>query len=212
MNIRLHLLATFMGIVSFCAPVLAHPHVWVAMKSQIVFDTAGLVTGIRHSWTFDELYSSFAIQGVKGKKKGAFTHEELAPVAQENIESLKDVEYFTQGTINGTKASFGEPTNYWFEYKEGLLTFHFLLPLKSPAKVQTLELAIYDPLYYIDFTVPENDRAALSHVPASCKLTVSKGNDIVVAPGQSVGDAYFNQVESKGYGWQFANIISVKCP
>lgn len=212
MNIRLYLRAAIVGLVSTCAPALAHPHVWVVMKSQIIYDATGLISGIRHTWTFDELYSSFAVQGLKGKKKGTFTREELTPIAQENIESLKDVEYFTQGNINGNKATFGDPTEYWFEYKEGLLTLHFTLPLKSPVKVQTLELAVYDPLYYLDFTFAEKEPTALPRAPASCNLTVSKGNDIVVAPGQSVGDAYFKQVESKGLGWQFANVIHVKCP
>lgn len=182
------------------------------MKSQIVYDSAGLVTGIRHTWTFDELYSTFAIQGLKGKKKGELTRDELKPITQENIESLKDDEYFTQGTINGEKATFGDPVEYWFEYKKGLLTFHFMLPLKSPVKIKTLDLVIYDPLYNIDFTFAEKDLAALPRAPLSCKLTISKGQDLVVTPGQSVGDAYFNQVETKGYGRQFANIISVKCP
>lgn len=212
MNIRLHLVAAIMALVSICSSALAHPHVWVVMKSQIIYDRSGLVIGIRHTWTFDDLYSSFVIQGLKGKKQGVFTREELTPIVQENLESLKDVEYFTQGTINGNKATFGDPVESWFEYENRMLTFHFTLPLKSPVKVQTLELAVYDPLYYIDFTFAEKDSAALPRVPVSCKLTILKGQDIIAAPGESLGDAYYKQVESRGYGWQFANLINVTCP
>src|SRR4051794_30627939 len=212
MDIRLHLLAVIIGIVSTCSPALAHPHVWVTLKSEIVYNAAGAVTGIRHAWTFDELYSTFATQGLESKKQGVHTREELASIAQENIESIKDSDYFTQGTIDGKKAIFDDPAEYWFEYNESLLTLHFTLPLKSPAKVQTLELAVYDPLYYIDFTFAKKDPVALADAPDSCKLTVSKGHEIVAAPGQRLGDAYFNTIESRGYGWQFANNIYVKCP
>jgi ABC-type uncharacterized transport system substrate-binding protein len=212
MNLRRHIFAGIAILLTTCSSALAHPHVWVVMRSQIAYDKAGLVIGIRHSWMFDDVYSSFVLQGLKGKKRGVFSRAELAPLVQENLESLKDVEYFTQMAINGNKAIFGDPVESWFEYENGKLTFHFMLPLKSPVKIETLELAIYDPLYYIDFTFAEKDAAVLPRAPASCKLTISKGQDLVMNPGQSVGDAYYNQVEAKGYGWQFANIVHVKCP
>jgi uncharacterized protein DUF1007 len=45
------------------AQALAHPHVWVTVKSQIEF-TGGKVSAVVHDWVFDEMYSSFAIQGL----------------------------------------------------------------------------------------------------------------------------------------------------
>ena len=182
------------------------------MKSQIVYDKAGLMTGIRHVWAFDDVYSAFITQGIKPKRKGSFTREELAPVAKENIDSLRDDEYFTQATINGRKAIFGAPIEYWFEQNDGSLTLNFTLPLKSAAKLRTMEMVIYDPLYYLDFSFPEKEPAGLPHAPASCKLTVSKGKDIVAAPGQSAKDAYVKEVDAKGYGWQFATFVNVECP
>src|SRR5262249_35084376 len=101
----------------------------------------------------------------------AVTREELASIAKENIDLVKDDDYVTETKINGSKAAFGAPIEYWFEQKDGSLILFFTLPLKSPAKVRTLELAIYDPLYYIDFSFAENDSAVLPPAPASCKLT-----------------------------------------
>ena len=51
----------------------AHPHVWVTMKSEIVFAPDGSAVGVRHSWAFDDMYSAFATQGLEQKKKGEFT-------------------------------------------------------------------------------------------------------------------------------------------
>ncbi len=69
---------------------LAHPHVYVTMKSEIVYDAEGRMTGIRHHWTFDDMFSSYATQGLEQKQKGVFTREELQPLAEVNITSMKE--------------------------------------------------------------------------------------------------------------------------
>ena len=212
MSFRTHLFAAATLLGSQCSPAAAHPHVWVVLKSEIVYDTNGSVTAVHHAWTFDEAYSVFALGALQGKQKGAFTREELAPLAKENIESVKEADYFTQAKLNGADASFGDPTEYWFEYSAPLLTLHFTLPLKSPTRVKTLELAVYDPLYLVDFTFATIDAVVLSGAPQACKLTLSKNREVVSAPGQRPADAYFSQIESKGFGWQFASNIYVKCP
>jgi hypothetical protein len=84
----------------------AHPHVWVTMRTAIVYTPDGAVTGLRQDWTFDDMYTAFAVTGLEAKKKGQFTRAELQPLAQDNIESLKDFRYFTYARIeaNGGKA------------------------------------------------------------------------------------------------------------
>ena len=96
----------------------AHPHVWVTMKSELVYAADGAVTGVRHAWAFDEMFSTFATQGLETKQKGAFTREDLAPLAQVNIDSLKDFDYFTIAKANGKKALFDGPANYWLDFTD----------------------------------------------------------------------------------------------
>src|SRR5215472_3233286 len=119
MNSWLRLLAILVSLILIGSPATAHPHVWVVLKSQIIYDKAGLVTGIRHVWTFDDVYSAFLTQGIKPGRKGIFTPEELASIAKKNIESLKDDDYFTKATINGSKAAFEAPIEYWLHRKTG---------------------------------------------------------------------------------------------
>ena len=76
------------------------------MKSEIVYDAEGRMTGIRHHWTFDDMFSSYATQGLESKEKGKFTREELQPLAEVNVTSLKEFDFFTQGKMNGKKAEF----------------------------------------------------------------------------------------------------------
>ena len=99
----------------------AHPHVWVTMTSELVYAPDGSVTGVRHAWTFDDMFSTFATQGLESKEKGKFTREELAPLAQVNVESLKDFDYFTVAQVNGKKTDLNAPVDYWLEFTDGLL-------------------------------------------------------------------------------------------
>src|SRR5215216_6108223 len=121
----------------------AHPHVWVTMKSELVYGADGSAIGVRHAWSFDDMFSTYATQGLESKEKGKFTREELAPLAQVNVESLKEFDYFTVARANGKKADFSPPVDYWLELKDGLLTLHFTLPFKTPVKTPSLDIEVY---------------------------------------------------------------------
>ena len=132
-------LAASAGLVIACAAASAHPHVWVTMKSELVYAPDGSVTGVRHAWTFDDMFSIFATQGLEAKKKGEFTREELAPLAEVNVTSLKEYDFFTYAKANGKKLEFDEPAaGYYldFDKKETVLTLHFTLPLKAAGQGQ----------------------------------------------------------------------------
>ena len=206
----LALLAGLLALVAGRAE--AHPHVWVTVKSQVVYAPDGSVTGVQHAWTFDDMFSAFATQGLESKKKGEFTREELAPLAEVNVTSLKDFDFFTNAKADGKKAAFTDPVDYYLEYKDNLLTLTFLLPLKAPVKAKNLQFDIYDPTYFVDFTFAEKDPVALKGAPATCKFAVIRPND-PASQGKQVGEAFFNSLSSSSeYGAQFANKIAVTCP
>ena len=92
------------------------------------------LTAVRHAWTFDDMFSTYALQGLASKEKGVYTREELAPLAEVNVTSLKEYDYFTQGQANGKKIEFADAKDYWLEFKDRLLILHFTLPVKSPVK------------------------------------------------------------------------------
>src|SRR5262245_37020396 len=45
----------------------AHPHVWVTATSELVYAPDGSLTGVRYAWTFDDMFSSYALQGLTTK-------------------------------------------------------------------------------------------------------------------------------------------------
>jgi ABC-type uncharacterized transport system substrate-binding protein len=192
---------------------LAHPHVWVTMKSELIYAPDGKVTGLRQAWTFDDMYSTFATQGLDSKQKGVFTREELAPLAEVNITSLKDFDYFTYAKVDGKKTPFADPElkNAWLEYKDSMLTLYFTLPFKTPVKANTLDIEIFDPSYFVDFSFAEKEAFGLVGAPAQCAFTTRKPTDADANLNtKSLSEAMFQ--DASNYGAQFANKISVKCP
>ncbi len=197
------------------APALAHPHVWVTMKSEIVYRPDGSVTGVRHAWTFDDMFSTFATQGLESKEKGKFTREELAPLAQVNVDSLKEFDYFTFAYVNGKKTPLQPPVDYYLDFTDGLLTLHFTLPFATPVKAQRLNIEMYDATWFVDFSFAEKDPAKLTGAPGECKMTVLRPGEggSQAKPAGQPGEAFFSNLNpSSNYGAQFANKIEVKCP
>ena len=195
-------------------PAAAHPHVWVTMKSELVYAPDGSLTGIQHHWAFDDMFSAFATQGIPSKEKGKFTRADLAPLAQTNIESLKEYKYFTYATADGRKALFSDPLpGYWLDYKNSILVLNFMLPFKHPVKAKLLKIEIYDPTIFVDFEFSKTKPVELLGAPKGCKLDVVLPHDITAAQSQKLGEAFFNSLSSsQNWGAQFANKILVNCP
>ena len=128
------------------------------MHTELVYAPDGSITGVRHHWAFDDMFSAFATQGLDSKEKGKFTREELAPLAKVNVESLKEYDYFTYATADGVKTPLTEPApDYWLDYKDEVLTLNFTLPFKTPVKAKELKLEVYDPTIFVDFSWAKDD-------------------------------------------------------
>jgi len=147
----------------------AHPHVWVTFHSEVLYAADGNMTGVRHAWTFDDMFSAYALQGISHAKKGQYTREELASLAQTNVDSLKEYDYFTYARADGKKLKFANPIDYWREYKNAVLTLHFTLPLKAAASAKAVQIEIYDPSIFVDFEFAKDKPVSLSGA-AQCLL------------------------------------------
>ena len=189
----------------------AHPHVWITATSELLYAGDGSVTGVRHAWTFDDMFSTYALQGMESKTRGVYTHEELAPLAQTNVESLKEFGYFTFAKADGKKQKFEEPVDYFLEFKDGLLTLHFTLPLKTPVKSKELALEVFDPTFFVDFKFADKEPVRLVGAPATCQISFHRPND-GSARAQTLGEQNFLSGENSNFGAMFANKIAVACP
>src|SRR5712664_184412 len=215
MNIFMRRLLGLLLLAGSCAlgagAAQAHPHVWITATSELIYAPDGSITGVRHAWTFDDMFSTYALQGLETKTKGVYSREELAPLAQTNVESLKEFGFFTFAKADGKKEKFQEPVDYFLEYKDAALTLHFMLPLKTPVKPRELALEVFDPAFFIDFKFADKDPVKLVAAPATCQMKFQRPND-GTANAQKLGEQNFLSGENSNYGAMFANKITVDCP
>ena len=192
--------------------VAAHPHVWVTFHSEVLFAADGTMTGIRHAWTFDDMFSAYALQGIPHAKKGQFTRAELAPLAQTNVDSLKEYAYFTYVRADGKKLKLSDAADYWLEYRNGALTLHFTLPLKAALPAKATQIEIYDPSIFVDFEFAKEKPVSLNGAP-QCLVTYDLPHQ--PTPAEQARLSQLDAVPldpSSTYGEIFANKILVKCP
>lgn len=195
-------------------PARAHPHVWVVTREALEFDAQGQFRAVLHDWTFDEAYSSYAVQGFKTGPDGRPKPEKLAELAKVNVESLAEFEYFTVAKANGGRIVFAEPTDPSVTFENGQLTLHFRLPAKAPAPIgRSLALEVFDPTFFVDFALAEGaDATRLLAPPAGCELRVNRPKPPDPARAQTMSESFFSALGSAGtYGAQFSNRILVAC-
>ena len=196
------------------APALAHPHVWVTAKAELVYGADGKVAAVRHSWTFDQAYSAFVTQGLDKNNDGNLTPDELQDLAKVNTESLADFEYFTHLKANGAKQAFDPPREQTMVFENGAATLSFHLPLKKPATNKAVALEVYDPAFFVAFGMAEGeDVIKLANAPKGCTATVTRPKGADAAQQQRLSEAFFQALTAAAdYSSSQANRVIVACP
>ena len=212
---KVHLLASVVVVgLAWGAPALAHPHVWVTAKAELIYASDGKVAAVRHSWTFDEAYSAFVTQGLDKNNDGKLSSDELQEVAKVNTESLAEFEYFTHLKANGAKQAFDAPQGATMAFENGAATLSFHLPLKKPAANKMVALEVYDPTFFVAFAMAEgNDAMKLANAPQGCAMTVSRPKPVEAAQQQRLSEAFFQALTATSdYGAGQSNKVIVACP
>jgi ABC-type uncharacterized transport system substrate-binding protein len=189
---------------------MSHPHVWIDASAEVAF-VGGQVAGINHAWIFDEAFSTYVVQGLDTNADGTYSREELAPLAKENVESLKEFDYFTFGNLSGKDIVFGSPKDYWLAFDGKKLTLFFTLPLQTAIPLKQAVFEIYDPSYYVEFKFASETAVKLASAPSGCSVSVKKPPELDPTAQQKLAEADFNALNSE-FSSQFANRAVVACP
>ncbi|HEY8580221.1 MAG TPA: DUF1007 family protein [Beijerinckiaceae bacterium] len=196
------------------AAARAHPHVFVAVKTAVLFAPDGKVSGVRHSWTFDDMYSAFAVQGLGGKS-GKPTEEELKALAKINVEQLAEAGFFTFVRAGGKPAEFAAATDYTMTMDaKKMLTLHFTAPLKQPASAgKAFVLQVYDPTYFVAFDFEKQTPVTLTAAPSGCSVNLHQPPPLTDSDKGKLNDSAGTNVSpGADFGLKLASRAIIACP
>lgn len=209
LGLKSSLAALGMGLAS---PALAHPHVWVTAKAEVVFAPDGKVTGVRHHWTFDEAYTAYVTQGLDKNKDGKLSPEELQDLATENAASLNEFDYFTVLKARGKPQAFDPPREARMSLEKTQVSMSFFLPLKAPAVPSgAVSIEIEDPTFFVYFSLSEGQASiSLADAPQGCVTSIAKAKPLDSTMQQILQDE--GAIQTQDIGIEYSNRAIIACP
>jgi ABC-type uncharacterized transport system substrate-binding protein len=146
-------IAALVGMLTALAssPALAHPHVFVDYAVALVL-VGDRVTGVRLTWTFDDLFSGFILQEFDQDRNGVLSAPEVQRIGAKHLSEFKRVGYYTTINLNGNPVTVPEAREFRVTVARGLVTYEFTVPLAAPlASTTAIEVWVDDPVYYIAY-------------------------------------------------------------
>ena len=207
-------LASALLVALAAPPAAAHPHVWIDARADFMFDHSGQMTAVGVRWTFDELYSVFAVRGLDTNRNGKLEPAELAPLIDGMMSNLKSYDYFTFMRADGANVTFGAPTEVGATFEKGALVFGFTLPLAEPIDPRRSDVifAMYDPSIYVAIEIA-NDRSLrlVGALSADCTGRIVENRpEIESKPLSAV--LFQEQDNSGGFIPDYAQQVKISCP
>lgn len=196
--------------------VWAHPHIWIDARVVVVFDGNGLISAIRHEWTFDQAFSSWSIQGLDTDGDGQVSAAEFQALADENMIGLKEYAFYTFAGDGGRDATFSPGPNPIMTYDGARTTLKYTLLPNEPLWVgAAFEIEVTDPEYYASFTFLTDRGVTLENAPDNCSAEINAPRIIdaeleaqLFALGPDVTEL---PADLKSAAADLANVVIVSC-
>jgi ABC-type uncharacterized transport system substrate-binding protein len=139
-------------------PAAAHPHVWIDTGIEVILNDRNEATGVRISWTYDDLYSLYVVgdMGLDPDWDGKLTPEEEAKLAGFDMKWDPGFPGDTYALIGGAALDLSRPADWTASYAEGRITSTHLRTFAAPVPVDDVPLILqaYDPGYYVAYSIP----------------------------------------------------------
>lgn len=160
------------GALAFAAGAAdAHPHILIDAKARISFNDAGELVAIHNSWTFDEAFSVWQIQGLDTNGDGITSSEEMQELADENVRGLAEYGFYTLAGEGAASLPMASLDDGRFVYQDNRSTLTFGVEPQGPYRIKgRFELAIADPEYYVAISFADLSDVTLENAPAGCTL------------------------------------------
>lgn len=138
-------------------PALAHPHVFIDTRIEVILNDRNEATALRISWTYDDLYSLYIVgdMGLDPDWDGKLTAEEEAQLTGFDMEWIEGFDGDTYPLMDGKALALTGPRDWTAAYAGGKITSTHMRDFVTPVPVgaDPLVVQVYDPGYYTAYTV-----------------------------------------------------------
>lgn len=198
-----------------CAsPSSAHPHVFAEANLEVSVDADGTVTGLRHVWRFDDLFSSTVLLEFDANADLKLDDAELEQVGSVIHESLAEFGYFQFVTVNGREIEMEAPDRIMALFDDNQLTVLFESRPREPLTLSgTVDFGVYDPTFYTAIDFYEDDSLSVANLPAACARQVVRPDpdEAIALNQQSLTDAFFSDPTGNDMTKLFATRLELTC-
>ena len=135
------------------APALAHPHIFIDTRYEVLLNDRNEATALRIGWTYDDLYALliFGDLALDPDGDGVLTPEEEASLNGFDMQWIEGFEGDTYVLIDGQPLAISGPRDWTASWADGKLSSTHYRDLVTPVPVADVPLVIqaYDPGYYV---------------------------------------------------------------
>ncbi|MCM2972796.1 DUF1007 family protein [Larsenimonas suaedae] len=167
---------------AFPLAAAAHPHGWVDISVEGVFDAQGRLTALNQHWRMDPLYSQVLMEDIQREAGAASLEARLDALGVEIRDNLARQHNLTQMRLEGRDVAQAPVTEMTTRYRDRRLVFRFTLPLAAPLSLagRTFRYQVFDPTYYIEMLHEANEQGTeplpsalqLRGAPKGCTTTI----------------------------------------
>lgn len=199
-------------------PALAHPHIFVDVELEIVFDSEGQPEGVWISWAYDPLFSMLLVSdmGLDPDFTGEISDEERAELDGFDMNWIEGYHGDTHATQDGEPLALSEPVEWESDYRDGQLkSRHLRLLPDPPDPLREWVLAVYDPTYYTSYGIVGTPEL---RGRSDCTIRVfepdweAAGSQLEAALDEVLGAGGDIEAEFPAVGALFAEEVRIVCP
>lgn len=130
--------------------VQSHPHAWIYVETSFLMSADGYVTAIEQHWNYDNLLTDVLLDDLMREASGEAL--DLEAWAQETLNKLEPLNYFLRVQSGETILALGDVVQFSGDLRDDELHLRFTVLLQQPIKMATsdLQLAVFDPSFYIE--------------------------------------------------------------
>ena len=183
------LLLSLFFLTGFTSNVFGHAHIWIHGAVIVRFDEQGM-SGFRHEWVMDEMFSNMLIHDYDKNSNDKFEPDEEKDLYEHAFMNLKNYEYFTHTKIDGKKFAVKYVKDFKVKIVNDTVVYQFFVPchVKAGKEEREVKISVYDESFYTNITILKNQVFLEDYSGFDCKYEIKKNKDEAYYYGQVYPD------------------------